>query len=67
MGNENEEIREWLKKYKLGKYYEKFIEHGYDELDKLLDLSPDKLNVFRKQLGWKTWKDILSLKGCIQQ
>ena len=43
MGDENEEIREWLKKYKLGKYYEKFIEHGYDDLDQLLELSPDKL------------------------
>ena len=40
MGDENEEIREWLKKYKLGKYYKKIIKHGYDDLDQL---SPDKL------------------------
>ena len=44
MGDKNEEIREWLKKYKLGKYYEKLIGHGYDDLDQLLDFSPDKLD-----------------------
>ena len=51
MGDENEEIREWLKKYKLGKCYEKFIEHGYDDLDQLLDLSPDKLERLQKAVG----------------
>ena len=51
MGDENEEIREWLKKYRLGKYYEKFIEHGYDDLDQLLDLSPDKLERRQKAVG----------------
>ena len=51
MGDENEEIREWLKKYKLGKYYKKFIEHGYDDLDQLLYLSPDKLERLQKAVG----------------
>ena len=64
--DENEEIREWLKKYKLRKYYNKFIEHGYDDLDQLLDLSPEKLEHFQKAVGMDTiWKD--TLKGCIQQ
>ena len=49
--DENEEIREWLKKYKLRKYYNKFIEHGYDDLDQLLDLSPEKLEHFQKAVG----------------
>ena len=51
MGDENEEIRKWLKKYKLGKYYEKFIEHVYDDLDKLLDLFPDKLERLQNAVG----------------
>ena len=36
------------KSTKLKKYNTKFIEHGYNDLDQLLDLSPEKLERLQK-------------------
>ena len=56
-----------MKKFKLPsrpasrKYYEKFIKHGYDDLDRLLDLSSDKLERLQKAVGME------NLEGYIER